>query len=379
MCVLKKIKWIYVVLAALIAITAGTSVYAGVSAKRIDQELELLKKQEWVIPLGKYEQISVIEGAKGLYAAGSEKEIGLIDAQGKVMLPEKYQAFNPVCVNDRILVVQNGLTGYVDQEGKEVIAPQYDAGYPFRNGYASVKKDGIRKIVDPQGKVMFECRSAEDGSDELYPSNKEDCIIMQSKPDEESGTRQIRVINVKSGQTLFNSDEYAYLDDYSEGFWSAQTGSGYVLLNEDFQPVKEMEEAAAFHEGLAKIKAGKTLTYINKEGKAVIKKEAELGSDFSEGIACIIRQQKGIFFDQEGNTLFTVPCYRRGGFADPEYPVGFQDGYCLWRGENGKYGYLDHEGKYVVPPCLDQAGAVNQGEAEVTYGKQSGVLKLPAR
>ncbi|MDE8735229.1 WG repeat-containing protein, partial [Eubacteriales bacterium DFI.9.88] len=144
---------------------------------------------------------------------------------------------------------------------------------------------------------------------------------------------------------------------YSDGFCSAQSGSGYVLLNEDFQPVKEMEEAAAFHEGLAKIKEGKTLTYINKEGKAVIKKEAGLGSDFSEGIACIIRQQKGIFFEQEGNTLFTVPCYSRGGFADPEYPVGFQDGYCLWRGENGKYGYLDHEGKYVVPPCFDQAGA----------------------
>ena len=376
MCVLKKIKWLYVVLAAVIAVAVGTSVYAGVSADRVNHELELLKKQHWVIPMGKYEQVSVVEGAKGLYMAGSGQKAGLVDANGKEILPANYQAIIPKCVNDRILVVKNGLTGYVDQQGNEVIPPQYDTGYPFKNGYASVEKDGIRKILDTQGTVMYECRSAEDGSDELYPTNKKDCVVVQSEAEADTARRQIRVINVKTGECLFNSNEYVYLNDYSEGFWCVQTNSGYVLLNENFQPVKQMSDSAAFHDGLARVKEEKKITYIDREGTVVIEKQAALGSDFSEGIACVVQQQKGVFFDKAGNGLFTVPCYRTGGFAEPDFPVGFQDGYCLWRGENGKYGYLDHKGNYVLPPCFDQAGYVNQGEAAVTYGKQSGVLRL---
>jgi hypothetical protein len=49
----------------------------------------------------------------------------------------------------------HGRWGYMDVQGKTVIAPQYRFGYDFKEGLALVGWEQKRGVIDAQGKVLF--------------------------------------------------------------------------------------------------------------------------------------------------------------------------------------------------------------------------------
>ena len=53
-------------------------------------------------------------------------------------------------------VQANGKWGYIDQNGKEVIKPQYDHGGTFSSGMAAVRKGDQWSFIDQNGKVVLE-------------------------------------------------------------------------------------------------------------------------------------------------------------------------------------------------------------------------------
>lgn len=55
-------------------------------------------------------------------------------------------------------IERNGLWGYCDHNGKEIIPCQWNSASGFLNGYASVEKDGKFGIIDATGSYITPCQ-----------------------------------------------------------------------------------------------------------------------------------------------------------------------------------------------------------------------------
>jgi len=81
---------------------------------------------------------------------------GLISEKNEVLLPFKYHWLNPG--NDRLLLFmgENKKTGLVDLEGKEVLPAAYDAISILRYGYFGLHdhENRLNGVADPSGKIV---------------------------------------------------------------------------------------------------------------------------------------------------------------------------------------------------------------------------------
>ena len=53
-------------------------------------------------------------------------------------------------------IIENGLWGYIDETGNEIIHPQFYSAGQFSEGLASVRKDGTYGFINKQGKFVIE-------------------------------------------------------------------------------------------------------------------------------------------------------------------------------------------------------------------------------
>ena len=49
---------------------------------------------------------------------------------------------------------RNGRWGFIDTTGKETVKPQYDTVWSYKDGRATVEKDGERYTLDPNGRPL---------------------------------------------------------------------------------------------------------------------------------------------------------------------------------------------------------------------------------
>lgn len=75
---------------------------------------------------------------------------GVVDKDGKVLIPIKYDEIDKNVEAELFTVKQNGKWGVADCSGRVVVPIEYDAPVIFKNDVASVKKDGeVRLIKNP--------------------------------------------------------------------------------------------------------------------------------------------------------------------------------------------------------------------------------------
>ena len=162
----------------------------------------------------------------------------------------------------------------------------------------------------------------------------------QSSKDGEVADGQFELLPYKT------SDRWGYLDQ-----------KGKSVINPQFF------QAGLFHDGLAQVEnTAHKIGYINTEGKFVIAPAYEAGLGFSEGLACVIPASGQItFVDANGKAKFVVQGAREAR--------SFHEGLAAVRmGE--KWGYVDADGRLVIPPSYSKAGSFVNGKARVE--KQAG-------
>jgi hypothetical protein len=76
-------------------------------------------------------------------AMSSELSDGLFEARAQPVWDEEKKSW------------RQGLYGYVDEKGEWVIEPQFSHTQPFRDGIASVQKDGQMKYVNKKGRTVW--------------------------------------------------------------------------------------------------------------------------------------------------------------------------------------------------------------------------------
>ncbi|QWV98643.1 WG repeat-containing protein [Geomonas nitrogeniifigens] len=277
----------------------------------------------------------------------------------------------PVRVGDRY--------GYANMLGNVVIEPNYKVAYEFHDGEAFVSKDGlVYEIIDSAGEVIardinipidFEPGIYSDGIAAIPVKNtsiyKLPCAIVDYvdlKGAQKFSATMCRTVNNFVNGYLIATDD----NDYNRVYFIDKTGAR--VNNQSY------DGARNFSEGKAAVKVNGKWGFIDEKGNVISDYKYEDVTDFSDGKAGVKLKGKWGYIDTEGKTTIEfkysmVGLFYRGiapasldgekfGLIDlggrfvlnPIYDhmFGFFNGMSVVS-NNGFYGYINTDGKAVVP------------------------------
>ena len=319
-----------------------------------------------------------------LFPIQQDDKWGFIDAAGKLVVAPQYDSVhilynplspvNPFDFTERVfaegfaLVGKGELFGFIGEDGREAIPPQFSGASHFYGGLAVATKDGKYGFVDRSG--------------HFAPNS--------------------------SGLPCYSYSEGLALTSPQEGDpqeFGFQDASGKIVI-----PV-QFNDARSFHEGLAPVLDGKARKwgYIDRTGAWAVKPQFDEADYFFEGVACVAKGDKAGFIAKDGHwvvrpeydnvTRFSegrgaVVKDKRGGYVDATgklvIPLGFQNGARFHEGlavvvSDRKYGFIDRNGEWVIKPEYELAEDFSEGFAAVAkdgkcgYVDKSGKLVIPQR
>ena len=234
-----------------------------------------------------------------------------------------------VTISVLILFINTGYTQTKKHNSIWQIEPQFENAGDFVEGLAAVKKDGKWGFINRDGKFVIEPRSDWGTSD--YTENLSEGLLK-----------------------IIQDHKYGYIDI-----------EGKIVIKPQF------DYALNFSEGLAAVKIGEKYGYINREGRIVIKPWFDNAYDFSEGLANVTIKDKEAYINKDGNFEIELPSGQVG--------ASFSEGLAFFRvkrGWDGKYGYINREGRVVIEPQFGNDSAIpfSDGLAPVKIDDRYGYI-----
>jgi len=231
-------------------------------------------------------------------------------------------------------VVKGGYVGYIDRTGQLRVKPQFAHGWKFSDGLACVvAMDGRTGFIDVTGNVVIPSKF-----DSTYGCYNEfhDGLSAVS-----IGSGWIK----KHGKLL------------QTGKWGFVDTSGAFKIFSDFSFLSD------FHEGLALFHRGNLAGYIDRNFNIVIEPQFKSAGNFYFGRARVEDPDGSEYYiDKSGKKLF------------PNWDGGeFQDDRAFFK-KAGKYGFIDLNGKIIIPATFDEATHFGEGLAGVRVGEQWGFV-----
>jgi hypothetical protein len=283
-----------------------------------------------------------LSGKQKLFPIYSNQKVGYMDQQGKVVINPQFD------VSEDSSEFSEGLAaaqvkkkwGFIDETGKFVIQPQYDSVRQFSNGLAVVFLKDQVSYIDKSGKTIFQVPPEQgsivsDFSEGLAP--------------------------VKLGQ------RWGYIDQ-----------SGKYAINPQF----EVNIIGVFSGGLAMMMIGGKVGYIDRAGKMVIPPQYRETAQFSQGLAPVLKGDQWGFIDKSGKFIIQ-PQYdallgsaKARGWVGSDFPegwVGFSEGLTPVKVGN-VWGYIDQSGKLVINPQFEEAQSFSEGLAAIKLGDRWGYI-----
>lgn len=246
-----------------------------------------------------------------------------------------------------------GTWGYLDKTGNVAIKPKFSYVSLFSEGlaYAESKDTRQRGYINRTGKFILTF----DYMPNLFPGDFTEGLAPIGKNDKWGFID-------KSGAFVI-APEYDGVNSFSEGFASVRKNNKYGVINRTGEMVVEptYEYIFPFRNGLALVR-GNHSGFINTKGDLVIdfqKLGIEEVGEFSGEYAPVSKDGKDGFINAEGQ--FVIP---------PIYTnvTSFREG-LAGVSVNGKYGFIDVSGQMVIPPQFEYAFSFRNGQAFV---KQKG-------
>ncbi|MGB7549647.1 MAG: WG repeat-containing protein [Terracidiphilus sp.] len=280
-------------------------------------------------------------------------------------------------------VMEHDRAGFIDRTGAAIVPLCFEAVGDFSEGLARFERDGRWGCIDQSGNIIIQ---------PVFPWAE----------DFHEGLAHVQV----TGSTLGFDGRWGYIDK-----------SGTVLIPPTFRRMLSDDEGeeSAFHEGLAMAESDDDRVpprtgFIDHIGKLVIPARFTYVYPFSEGLAAATESEDGEsgwgFIDKNGNWaipprfdwassfkfgLAPVNRKRNCGYIDkkgtqvlklhsPPPPEDcasawgdFTDGLSRWR-FGSRYGFMNRNGKTVIPPQFDLTFGFSEGLAAVQIGKQWGFI-----
>jgi tetratricopeptide (TPR) repeat protein len=197
------------------------------------------------------------------FAITDDEEIICINKKGKKQCKLQQEVYEVHGFSEGLAHFRNtdDNYGYIDKTGKVVIAPQYDAARPFRNGLAAVSVRGEKGwgFVNQTGETVIKPQFAfvRDFSENKAAVCKE-------------GDKLVGFID-KNGKYIINP-QFNFAGNFSEGMANVLIGEKWGFINENGEILikPQFDDAQPFKNGLAKICFGEKWGLIDKTGKVIV-------------------------------------------------------------------------------------------------------------
>ncbi len=232
----------------------------GISKTRQGSNYGFIHYRKGKLLPAKYEKINDFQC--GLAVVVDRNRYGLIDTNGvfKIPLSSRYQRMYS-CSEERIRVRENGKWGYLDTNGNEIIAPQYEDASDFLDGLAKVKLNKKYGFVNMTGEFMIDAK-------------------------------------------------YDYIGDFSKkGTAKVSTGGKYGLIDQVGTAVlkPKYDEILEFEEGIARIKIAKKYGLINDLGQIIVPHFFDLISSLKDGKFKVEINNIYFIINREGKCIANCP------------------------------------------------------------------------
>lgn len=299
-----------------------------------------------------------INSTKYNQAIGKIEYYYTVDKKSYENVSEFSDQFSAVC--------QDGKWGYVNQKGESSISCRYDYAGPFLQGLAPVKsKDKGWHYIAKNGKIK------------VAVQNLKKCTDL-------GGISGDLLVAADEGRYAFYNREFELQSDVYDkaypvinGVGFAKKGDKWCFLNENLQEMTSYEydeiivdskQMAFLNDRLFVWKSGK-LMMIGVDGTEIFNDKLEDARPFGQinGYAAVKTNGKWGFINKEGKVV--IP---------PEYEdaASFTKGLAAVK-KDGKWGFIDKNNKMVLENKYEDAGSFNdKGCVFVKDGKAWVLLKL---
>ena len=184
-------------------------------------------------------------------------------------------------------------TGFINEDGEEIVPCKYDEACDFSEGMAIVVAEDLCGFVNEKGEESIPCK-------------------------------------------------YQGAYGFSEGLAGVETEGGWGFINKDGEEIVpcKYEKVLNFSEGLAGVKSKEGWGFINKDGEEIVPCKYEDVFNFSEGLARVESEDRWGFINKDGEEI--IPCKYENIF-------GFWNGNKTARAIlNGEWITIDTTGKQVT-------------------------------
>lgn len=286
---------------------------------------------------------------------------GYINRKGEVVIQPQFAQAWFFSEGLAVACIDDFKCGYIDQTGKFAINPQFRRAFRFSEGLAAVDQ-GRWGYIDKTGKFAInpqfsECLTFSEGLAMVVVGKKVGFIDKTGKI----------VVNPQFENAQQFTDELAAAKIGEK--WGYVDKEGKIIINPQF------DDAAPFVSGLAAVSVGNQWGYIDKIGKIAINPQFDFAYPFSdEGLALVVLNGKAGFVDKSGkyeiNPQFELQPFLRSSpnIRDPWKGqavfmmitsdigrISFSEGLAPAQVSDGKIGFIDKGGKFVVNPQFGAA------------------------
>lgn len=277
-------------------------------------------------------------------------QCGLIDRDGNTILPCIYGELDYPS-EGRILVVKDGLYGYTDMQGNLVIEPQYPLAGTFHDGLAPVAV-----IIDS---FFSACTFIDTLGNRILPPLYESVQPFNEGYAPVKRYQRWGMID-QSGKEVLTT-RFEQITDNSYGIFFAGDSSGMALFDYTFRPLTPFVYTwtSGLVEGRIGVQRNGKYGFLDTKGREVIPCIYDETGIFSNGRTLAAIGDRFGIIDTLGNIILPLEYDNRTPHGDKYM---YHDGLALVE-KDGQLGYVDLDGKLVIPMYFEQAFHFTEGLA----------------
>jgi outer membrane protein assembly factor BamD (BamD/ComL family) len=280
-----------------------------------------------------------------LFPVVQNERWGYCDSTGNVRI--SYQFDDAEYFSENLAVIElGGKKGYINKAGFIMVMPQFKEADPFVNGRAIVETDSAAGIITAIGDwlVSPQYYSISGPFDTFYRAEQNEKYALL-----DADGKQV---------TPFQFDE---LEPFSEGLAAVAVDgkAGFIDATGTLVIPLQFEEAGDFKNGIARVLAEGKYGLLKKDGSWLIPAKYNDIRSVAGDVFLASDDKKCSYFNTQGKLLLRSADYCTEG---AEIAKGFYEGLAR-ASRNGKTGFIDTKGNWVIQASVDQATYFSEGLA----------------
>lgn len=301
----------------------------------------------------------------GRILAVKDLKVGFYDLEGNLTVPHQY--LKATDYSDSTAVVAIEVDGeerytFIDTAGRRLMAATYPLAMPFREGYAEVYDGKLWGMIDKRGREVLPMKY-------MYMSLNEKGRFFAGD------TNGLAMFDY----TMRPVTDFVYFDPGTtyENRTSVSRDGKFGFLDEKGNEAVPCiyDEVGLFRQGRTQVRIGKKYGIVDTTGRIVLPIEYDntyrkaYKYMYYEGLAMVEKDGRTGYVDLEGKLVI---------------PMLFERGYQFTQGlaavkHNGMWGYIDTKGEVYMPFVFDVASPYHWGRAEVVFNGNTSKVDLTGR